>query len=592
MGGILLKLIYSALLIGLSGVLLRELWTVWFDPQIYIGRFEVVSETGKDEEAGAAFAKRIASAQAIVARQLIEYQTQSGSDAPTDATYLLPGTAPLLLPPKALEGVDVTIQSVNLSQLLTVVRKGFLAPNEVRGHVTMREGSVLTAVDWPRAPRFADNQPPLTQFLTPSKASAQEAAAYVACSISWARARSEKPGIVTFSRAQFCDFATALGDLYALSSKASHPAGLSSEEAALVRTRAAQLRAHYGSDTVFAELYRLRADLVDLLPEGVRTQSELVEAQEDRVHYAILSPKLRDLPEEEKRLAAQALARPAILLEPGKPLQAPENWAGLLARHEAAIRAAGASTGLILGSNGPLGTGFIVGPGLVMTASFVLDEARMPRGSAVAQHPRLCLGPNVDSCEPAFTIGEIVYQDKESMIVIATLEDHDPDLYPPLPLLASLPEANTLTGSYAFVIGYPFSDPRMPGPFVRRLLGEVEGRRRVMPGRILALGLGGSFGFGTIAPLPLEAQRRPIFTTDISTSGGTAGGPLVNLTSGAVMGMSFAGIWKGERGKFAYAEPIPKAALDLIGRRSRREPEEPDRPPADDTPPEGAEPGG
>jgi hypothetical protein len=376
MGGILLKLIYSALLLGASGVLLKELLTIWFDRQVYIGRFEVVSETGKDEEAGATFAKRIVSAQVIIARQLVDYQTQKGADAPSDATYLLPGTTSLLLPRKALEGVDITIQNVNITQLFTVVRKGFLAPNEVRGHVTMREGAVLAAVDWPRAPRFTDNQPRLTQFLIPSKASVQEVAAYVACSISWARARSEKPEIFTFSRAQFCDFAAALNELYALNVKASN-AGLSNEEVARVRTRVAQLRAYYGLTSVFPDLYRLRADLLDLLPEGARTQTELVEAQEDRVRYAMLSSKLNDYSEDDKRLVAQALARPAILLEPEGTLRAPENWKVLLDRHKATIQMAAASTGLIVNvNNGTKGTGFIVGPNLVMTTSFVLDKAR------------------------------------------------------------------------------------------------------------------------------------------------------------------------------------------------------------------------
>lgn len=128
MDGILPKLIYTAVLLGLSGVLLRELWTDWFDPQIYIGRFDVVTETGDDAEEGEAFAKRIVSAQAIIARELLDYQTRRGSDAATDATYLLPGTAPLLLPPKALEGIDITVPNMNLSQVLSVVRKRMLAP--------------------------------------------------------------------------------------------------------------------------------------------------------------------------------------------------------------------------------------------------------------------------------------------------------------------------------------------------------------------------------------------------------------------------------------------------------------------------------
>jgi hypothetical protein len=50
---VIAKLVYSGLLLSLSGVMLRELWTVWFDTTIYIGRFDVVSDTGKDDSASA-----------------------------------------------------------------------------------------------------------------------------------------------------------------------------------------------------------------------------------------------------------------------------------------------------------------------------------------------------------------------------------------------------------------------------------------------------------------------------------------------------------------------------------------------------------
>jgi hypothetical protein len=82
---IIAKLVYSMLLLGLAGVLLRELWTVWFDTTIYIGRFDVVSETGKDDSASALFPKRIVSAQAILAQQFNDYQTRRAADPPSPA---------------------------------------------------------------------------------------------------------------------------------------------------------------------------------------------------------------------------------------------------------------------------------------------------------------------------------------------------------------------------------------------------------------------------------------------------------------------------------------------------------------------------
>lgn len=581
------KVVYSTLLLGLSGVLLRELWTVWFDQTIYIGRFDVVSETGKDDSASALFPKRIVSAQAILSQQFNDYQTRRAADAPSDATFVLPGMVPLVLPPEVLAGVDITVQNVNLRQVLTAVRKGFLAPNEVRGNVAVREGSVLAAVDWPRAPRFDPGKPGLTRFLIPSQTSEQAAASYIACSLSWARAASLSPQVTTYPRAQFCDFGAALSDLYALSEKASSPSGLDAKESALVRKRAVQLRAHYGTAAVFPELYRLRADLLDLLPEGERRQGELVEAQEDRLRYAMLSPKLHDLPEEEKRLAALALARPAILVEEGRLLEPPENWANLLRRHETEIHSATSSIGLILKSDGtPTGTGFIVAPNLMMTARHVLEAAGYTLNGAQGKRPadglRLCLGPSGSPCGPFLEIGDVIYVDKVkgSQIALANLVDQD-DVHPlPLPFVEPLPAANTLIGQYAFVIGYPFRDTRMPTQFVERLLGEKEGRKRLMPGRILAVGQG-----GPDSSVEFESGRQAIavFTNDISTSSGTSGAPLMELATGRVLGMSYAGQWKGERGKFAYAESIPRDALDVIGRRLRGEPEPPVEPQRDAT---------
>jgi hypothetical protein len=564
------KLIYSILLLGLSIFLIRELLIVWFDKTVYIGRFDVVGETGKDDSASAIFPKRIVSAQAIMGQQFNDYQTRSGADVASDKTFILPGMSPLLLPPEVLSGIDITVQNINLRQVLTGIRRSFLAPNEVAGNVAIREGSVLAAVDWPRAPQLNHGGPGLNKFLVPSQPSEQATAAYIACSVAWANAADRDPNVAAYPRTQFCDFAAALGDLYALGEKASSATGLDPKDSGLVRKRADQLRTHYDDSAVFPALYRLRADLLDLLPESERKQADLIEMQEDRLRYAMLGPELSKLPEDEKRYAALAMARPAIILRDGKPLNPPENWASLLRRYETAIRVASTSVGLIVNEKGePLGTGFIVAPNLMMTARFVLESGGYRRTKPAERQPklRLCMGPNKSSCDNSLTIGQVVYEEEVegSPVALAMLENHDPVYYPPLSIADPLPATNILIGQYAFVIGYPFLDRRMPEQFIERLLGKEEGQKRLMPGRILALGPSGS------APSNGRSAQL-LFTSDISTSGGTGGGALMELTTGRVLGMSYAGIWQGERGKFAYATPIPKAALEMIGRALRGEP--------------------
>ncbi|WP_298243935.1 trypsin-like peptidase domain-containing protein [uncultured Bradyrhizobium sp.] len=562
---LLLKLVYSALLLGIVGVAARELWTVWLDTRVYIGTFDVVSESGKDDGASQAFSQRIVAAQTILSQQVIDYQSRRSGDTPSDPTYAIPGMPALNLPPEALAGVDITVQNINVRQILTAVRRGFLEPNEVSGRVTQRPGAFLAAVEWPQAPRPAGGAPALTKFLVPSRATAQEEAAYIACSISWARAASSDAKFAAIPRTQFCDFAAALTDLYALEDAASTPEGLDEKGLQVVRKHAATLRSHYEDNHVLPGIYRLRADLLELLPEKKRTQDELIEAQEARVRYAMLSSELQGLPEQEKRMAALAIARPAILLDNGKLKDPPENWAGVLKRHIVEIGAAAGSTGLILDSVGnPTATGFIVAPGVMMTTSYVSNALRVSKTepSKPAKPPTLCLGPSAANCAPSLELGDVIYpkETTDSPLVLIELHGHDQVLQPPLSVADPLPAPNDIIGSYVHVIGYPVRDPRMPEEFMKRLLGETDGKKRLMPGRVLAVG-------SSMSIYPVGDTT--VLTTDISTTGGVGGGPLIDLKSGKVIGVAHSGSWKGDRGKFAYSVPIPRAVIDIINQRTR-----------------------
>jgi hypothetical protein len=562
MGPLVAKLIYTAILTALTIFFVREIWKVWLDPQVYVGRFEVISDNGKDEEASISFSKRIVSAQAMLVQQMSEYQQRSATVTPTDQTYALPGSLPLSLPPEALEGVEITIQNINIRQIITNIRRAFLAPNEISGYVTIRENSVLATVNWPKAPTLLEKRAALTQFLTPSRPSLQAAAAHIACSLSWARAASVERKFVAISRSQFCDFANALNDLYALRDKASTPTGLGTTDTELVRKHAAQLKLHYGSDSVYPDVYRLRADLLELLPEAARSTGELVDGQEDRVRYAMLSEEFRELSPDVRRMAALAFARPALIIENDKILSPPDNWAGLLRRQEADIKAVSAATGIFTrAGQEPSGTGFIVAPGLVMTTKYVAEYART-RSKSEKDSLKFCLrGVDQDKC---LSVGATIYVggSEDRKIALVEILNHDIAVDPYISFWQPLPTANELTGRYVYVMGFPYYDARMPPEFMDRLLGKIVGRKRLMPGRVLAVGQktpGGLIEEGLGAP--------PLITTDISTSGGAGGGPLVDLATGKVIAVSYAGVWQGEKGKFAYAQTPPKEALDLINKR-------------------------
>jgi hypothetical protein len=482
---LLAKLFYSVLLLGLTAVLIRELWIVWFDKTIYIGQFDLVSEAENNDSSASSFSKRIVSAQAILRQQFLNYQTKRSADSPSDATYILPGMKPLLLPPEVLAGVDITVQNVNLRQIFSTIRKFFLAPNEITGRVTKQQEAVLAVVDWPGAPKVDDPHADSASFIVPGQPNEQAAAAYIASAISWARAASQNHHVAVYPRAQFCDFGAALNDYFSLGEKASSSAGLDETAVKSIRARCAQLRAHYRAEQVFPEIFRLRADLLDLLPETQRKLNDLVDSQEDRLRYAMLSPKLQNLSNENKRLAALALARPAIPL--GQLAELPENWKSILDTHTEQIDRFAKSVGTIKHRGQPIGTGFIVGPGLMIAMSFTLEgagyvlpgqqssvlelpaesqslasaqqnirEKLVPQNHGANQHAVgddavLCLGQSPQSPDPSIKMGKIVAVGDGEIgtprVVLVELIDHDLLTHPPLPV-SETPATAALIGKY------------------------------------------------------------------------------------------------------------------------------------------------
>ncbi|MCV4626458.1 hypothetical protein OFC18_30740, partial [Escherichia coli] len=86
------------------GIAVNELRVVWFDEQVYVGQFEVVSPTGKDTSAGDSFPQLVVAAQLILAKRIEDYQRRSG-----DATYpIVAGQSPTSLPPAVFDALDIT----------------------------------------------------------------------------------------------------------------------------------------------------------------------------------------------------------------------------------------------------------------------------------------------------------------------------------------------------------------------------------------------------------------------------------------------------------------------------------------------------
>jgi hypothetical protein len=241
----------------------------------------------------------------------------------------------------------------------------------------------------------------------------------------------------------------------------------------------------------------------------------------------------------------QKAARPVLFVQhddiaPGQPF--PDEWFAPASAEHGHVRASLPGVGLVRSRdrNGAVlsaATGFLIAPELVL--SF-----RTPWQAKVNRHKRqgvfVDFAKTVDDEEPSrqFRVSEIVYDDE--LLALLRLEPN-PDLpFPePLPLARERPPAATLDNAKVFLAGHPaagagFGDPAaaqsFPPPYlVKRLaLGYIQGADAVEPGLLGA-----------------DLQH------DCSTAVGDAGGPVIALGTGQVLGVHIGG--ESRRGNFAIS---------------------------------------
>ncbi len=299
---------------------------------------------------------------------------------------------------------------------------------------------------------------------------------------------------------------------------------------------------------------RLVSEIAQHLPEVERQLSGMPEsagAQRRRAnghgngHTETRSPAeaarvIREVLEHEPRIEAivQRLGRPTLLVR-NDTFELPQidTWRARLyptkSRLDSAIRSVGRLE--VAGLATPYaGTAWIIAPNIAVTNRHVVAELVRKRGnefvfrsSPIGQQlsTRLDFKEEHAQVRPfEVRIKRVLYMadgdaDAPDLAFVELEAPRGRSLPPPIPLYAGEPRA----GQVVAVIGYPAEDPRNSLLDQTRLFGGVYDVKRLAPGEVMA-----------------KLNKR-VFTHDCTTLGGSSGSVVLDVTTGAAVGLHFAG---------------------------------------------------
>jgi endonuclease G, mitochondrial len=199
------------------------------------------------------------------------------------------------------------------------------------------------------------------------------------------------------------------------------------------------------------------------------------------------------------------------------------------------------------------GTGFVVGPDLVMTARHVADTfaagvgikgVRFQSGAKAAIDFARERDTSEDDRGAVSAVREIVMIHPYWDMAILRVDHLPPNR---LPLRLSVRPPEDLVDAAIVVVGYPSRDDRKDLAVQDGLLRGIGGVKRLQPGRVLE---------------PREIQSRAntvrALRHDAFTLGGNGGSPIIDITTGEVLGLHFAS--RDPEGGFAL--PMSELARD------------------------------
>jgi hypothetical protein len=543
------KLIYSAILLFVAGVLIFEVIRIWSVSLVYIGEFKYYLDAKPDE------------ARAQTMRALILYHKRTLSDGfsrelerrrkllaaangqpvssqPSghlDGVYLPKGGMPISDSVSAFSNVELTVQGINFTQILTALRRTVSPPNEVTGMVGRMGDKVTAMVRWPRAPVRSDGLlAPSDTFAVEGARDDGELAFDIACSLIWIESVADTNSkLVGIDRTTFCTFARAWSDMAAIRARRSKHLPLSDADVTTLNLARQIVSGVIDQRLGFPEAHRLRAEIILLLPKP--TEEDKAQRVGD---LAAAEPETAPPPENPMELEAIISTQTRPALEVTKTRIAVTDagmWAGELREDDAKVLSAAAAVGFLRGGRRTelpfSGTGFVVGRDMIATADYVIDFLAGTKRLGPLEGPAVefVVADGVGSAaSDSFRVTEILAllpgdaaRPRMAILRVPRLEAAG---HKPIKIAAP---GDLPAGMKIGVLGFPSFDARVPQIILQQVFRNSFGEKRLMPGQIIEPTGGGGEGAD--------------LSHDAATIGGVGGGPIINLETGEVIGIHLGG---------------------------------------------------
>lgn len=562
------KLIYSVILLGVVLLLLAELQRLWLDGKTYISPFKAYDAGKLVADSGDVFTMRVVDYHSALSQRL---RAVAETATPQERSWSAGTGGPIVRAESLLAKLDIKLQDIDITDILGKLRDWVSAPNEIGGSISKTAAAYRVALALPKHGAMADSGLAGQTVVDNGFVDEDQAALQVACSLIWAEAAKQGTPLRIIGRDEFCRWARVWSRSQDLIERKRDYGTLSAEEV----TELGKLHDLVGSwitnGARYPMFYSLRARLTEAMPETDRA-SHLEEMVGDRWRYAVLielDPKAQlaakgdplKLPE---AIPVLARVRPAIPLKGGATTgDISAEWKAQLEPVADSVAAIAASVGTLqiespaLGIDfGPyVGSGFMVAPHVFAVARHMLG--RIDNNLVARTYPydipsdlkvEVRFGDRAGE-GTAYTVTKVLYAGDSRANPVALLYVEGDKLPPPLRLQVSKPAAR-LTGDAAALFAYTSADSRMPKPFIDALLGGENGLKRLMPGRIVA-----DVATEEVPHLEglTDGQNEGFLQYDASSSGGTAGGPTVDLALNRVVALHVGGVWKDNgQGKVAF----------------------------------------